>query len=54
MSRGPGTAQTRIMGVLAAYHRLGNSLGWEWRVGGSHGRKLLYPDQYESDREIYR
>jgi hypothetical protein len=53
MSRGPGTAQVRVLEALDAYRRVaGPSVDWEWKVGGSFARRrLMHPDEYEDDRD---
>ncbi len=51
MSRGLGTAQLRVLETIFGYHKLGGAVQWEWRVGGSHARRLLEPDRDESDRQ---
>jgi hypothetical protein len=40
------------METLAAYHRIGASMGWEWRVGGSHARKLVVLKETEALPEV--
>lgn len=56
MSRGPGSAQTRILEALAAYDRLGRGLGWKWATGGSFYRQhVAWPENieaYENGRRV--